>query len=150
MISRISTAVAERGTAAKLVGTLGVLAAAATVAGLGTYGDFTTTEPVDARVDAGGLSIELDVTAGGTTVPFSSASMLPGDAERVPLDLANDGEAPLSSVTFSSVAATLAPGGVDHLPATISFPGTADEDLVGQASRIAFTFAATQRDGVAR
>jgi hypothetical protein len=205
VISRISTAVVERSTAAKLVGTLGVLAAVGAIAGLGTYGGFTDTDAVDSQVRTGVLSIDLDATAGGTTVPFSSAVMLPGDVERVLYDVVNDGEVPLSSVRFSSAAtvsspldtdrvhglqiqvqscsqpwtptgrtykcdgtrtdsytgpivmetplagaASLAPGGVDHLLATISFPDKAGDELVGQASQFSFTFTAAQRDGVAR
>ncbi|CCG01292.1 hypothetical protein [Blastococcus saxobsidens] len=59
-----------------------------------------------------------------------------------------DAAAGMTTVPFTSGA--LFPGGVDHLLASISFPETAGEDLVGQASRIAFTFTAAQRDGATR
>ncbi|TYP87229.1 hypothetical protein [Blastococcus xanthinilyticus] len=104
MNSRISSAVVPRSTAAKVVGMLGVVAAAGAVAGLGTFGGFSTSDAVDTEVRSGVLSIDLDAAAGMTTVPFSSGAMLPGDVEQVPFDLVNDGDVALSSVRFGSVA----------------------------------------------
>ena len=82
-------------------------------------------------------SIGRDAAAGMTTVPITSGATLPGDVERVPFDLLNDGDVPLSSV-------------VDHLPTTVSFPGTAGSDLACRAGRMVVTFTAAQRDGAAR
>lgn len=47
-------------------------------------------------------------------------------------------------------AASLRAGRVDHLLATLEFPGTAGNALQGQVSDLSFTFTATQRDGAAR
>ncbi|MGY1846770.1 MULTISPECIES: hypothetical protein [unclassified Blastococcus] len=47
-------------------------------------------------------------------------------------------------------AASLRPGGVDHLLTTVSFPSTAGDELRRQSSTFTFTFTATQRDGAAR
>lgn len=47
-------------------------------------------------------------------------------------------------------AASLAPGKVDHLLATVDFPSTAGEELQNQVSQLAFRFTAVQRDGTAR
>ncbi|MCZ2858507.1 hypothetical protein [Blastococcus sp. VKM Ac-2987] len=206
MTSRTGTALARQGTAAKVVATLAVVAAAGAVAGLGTFGGFSASESVDTAVGTGVLSIGLDAAAAGTaSVPFTGGRMLPGDVARVPFDLVNDGDVPLAAVTFSSVArrsspldtdrvnglqlrvqscsqdwsataggytcagdvtdsyagpivmreplsgaAGLAPGGVDHLLATITFPTTAGDELRGRSSALTFTFTATQRDGAAR
>ncbi len=47
-------------------------------------------------------------------------------------------------------AASVAPGEVDHLLATVDFPSTAGEELQNQVSQLAFRFTAVQRDGAAR
>ncbi|MCF6737347.1 hypothetical protein [Blastococcus sp. KM273129] len=200
-----TTTVARQGVAAKVVGTVAVLAAAGAVAGLGTLGGFTASDSVDTEVRTGALSIRLDAAAGTTSVPFSGGAMMPGDVEQVAFDLRNDGDVPLASVGFASVArvsslldtdrvdglqmdvescsrpwtkagaswtcggtvtgfyagpivmdealegaASLRPGGVDHLLATVSFPSTAGDALRQQTSTFTFTFSAVQRDGAAR
>lgn len=200
-----TTTVAHRGVAAKVVGTVAVLAAAGAVAGLGTLGGFTTSDTVDTEVATGVLSIRLDAAAGTTSVPFSGGAMMPGDVEQVAFDLRNDGDVPLASVGLGSVArvsslldtdrvdglqmdvescsqpwakvgaawtcggtvtgfysgpivmdgtlegaASLRPGGVDHLLTTVSFPSSAGDELKRQSSTFTFTFSAVQRDGAAR
>src|SRR5688500_11204203 len=58
--ARTSGAKRRHTTAAKLVGTAGVLGVAATIAGLSTFGGFTdSTTPVDTRVDSAVLSIDV-------------------------------------------------------------------------------------------
>ncbi len=47
-------------------------------------------------------------------------------------------------------AASVTPGGVDHLLATVEFPGNAGNEMEGQTSQLAFTFTAVQRGGTAR
>ncbi|WP_116451177.1 hypothetical protein [Blastococcus litoris] len=47
-------------------------------------------------------------------------------------------------------AASLQPGQVDHLLATIDFPTTAGEAHENKVSQLAFAFTAVQRDGAAR
>jgi len=101
-----TTSTAGRPSAVKVVGSIVVVGAAAAVAGLGTFGGFTSsTSAVDAGVDTGVLSI--DVSAAGTTapVPVTTASMLPGDVGYFPMDLRNGGDVDLSSVTLGSSAA---------------------------------------------
>ena len=47
-------------------------------------------------------------------------------------------------------AASLTPGRVDHLLATIDFPSTAGDAHKNKVSELAFRFTAVQRDGAAR
>ena len=62
MSIRTDAASARRSSVTKAVASLGVLAAAAAVAGLGSFGAFTdSTTPVQADVDTGVLSINLTV-----------------------------------------------------------------------------------------
>jgi len=95
----------RRRSTGKVVGSIVVVGAAAAVAGLGTFGSFTdSTSAVDAGMDTGVLSI--DVSAAGTTapVPVTTANMLPGDVNYLPMDLRNGGDVGLSSLTLGSSA----------------------------------------------
>jgi hypothetical protein len=194
------------GRARRVAASLGVISAAAAVAGMSTFGEFTgSTAPVDTSVDSGVVSIALTPAANTATVPFSPGGLLPGDTMAQPFDLRNDGNVAWSSVSFTSSAlvssvldtdevnglqirvescpqswtvagtgytcagevttfysgpivlekvlpnaASLEPGRTDHLLATISLPETAGNALKSQASRLAFSFTAVQRDSGAR
>ena len=97
------TRLANSSTARKVVGSLGVLGTAAAVAGLGTFGGFTdSTTPVATTIQSGTLSI--DVSQQGYAVPVSTAGFLPGDSMTRAVNLVNDGNSPLGSVTLTSTA----------------------------------------------
>jgi hypothetical protein len=97
-----ATTTVRRGSATKLVASAGVLAAAVAVAGLGTLGGFTdSTAPVDASVETGVVSI--DVAAAGST-NFEGGMLMPGDSRTQLLDLVNDGDTALGSVSMSTYA----------------------------------------------
>ena len=95
--------VTDSSTARKVVGSLGVLGTAAAVAGMGTFGGFTdSTTPVATTIQSGTLSIDLSQQ--GYAVPVTTAGFLPGDSLTRAVNLVNDGNSPLGSVTLSSVA----------------------------------------------
>ena len=95
--------IASSSTARKVVGSLGVLGTAAAVAGMGTFGGFTdSTAPVATTIQSGTLSIDL--TQQGYSVPVTTAGFLPGDSLTRAVNLVNDGNSPLGSVTLSSTA----------------------------------------------
>jgi hypothetical protein len=95
----------RRSTAAQIVGTVGVLGVAATIAGLGTLGNFTdSTAPVDTTVDTGVLSIDVADAGDSLAMPFGGGLILAGDSRSYRLDLVNDGDSALSSVTMTSRA----------------------------------------------
>ena len=97
------TRIATSSTARKVVGSLGVLGTAAAVAGLGTFGNFTdSTTPVATTIQSGTLSIDLSQQ--GAAVPVSTTGFLPGDSITRAVNLVNDGNAALGSVTLSSAA----------------------------------------------
>src|SRR3954453_2686304 len=86
-------------TARKVVGSLGVLGAAAAVAGMGTFGSFTdSTTPVATTIQSGTLSI--DVSQQGVGVPVTTTGFVPGDSMTRAVNLVNDGNAALGSVTL--------------------------------------------------
>jgi hypothetical protein len=98
------TPTSGRVTAARIIASLGVLGATAAIATLGTFGTFTdTTAPIDTAVDSGVVSIDL-AQAGAGLVPFTGGQMLPGDSRTFPVDLVNNGNTALSSVTLGSWA----------------------------------------------
>jgi predicted ribosomally synthesized peptide with SipW-like signal peptide len=93
----------ESPTARKVVGSLGVLGAAAAVAGMGTFGSFTdSTTPVATTIQSGTLSI--DVSQQGYAVPVTTTGFVPGDSLTRAVNLVNDGNAALGSVTLNSTA----------------------------------------------
>jgi hypothetical protein len=95
--------VTDSSTARKVVGSLGVLGTAAAVAGMGTFGGFTdSTTPVATTIESGTLSINLSQQ--GYAVPVTTAGFLPGDSITRAVNLVNDGNSALGSVTLSSVA----------------------------------------------
>ena len=96
---------ARRSAAAKVVGSLGVLSAAAAVAGLGAFGSFTdSSTPVVVTTQAGVVSVDLTAADGGASVPLAFGSMVPGSSARQAVNLVNDGTSALSSVSLASKA----------------------------------------------
>ncbi|HEY0401112.1 MAG TPA: TasA family protein, partial [Blastococcus sp.] len=90
--------------ARKVVGSLGVIGAAAAVAGMGTFGTFTdSSTPVATTIQSGTLSI--DVTQQGFTVPVTTSNFVPGDSLTRAVNLVNDGSSALGSVTLASTVA---------------------------------------------
>ena len=90
-------------TAARIVGTVGVLGVAAAVAGMATFGNFTyTSGPIDTQVQGGVLSIDLAHAGDGLTMPFGGGLFLPGDSRGWRVDLVNNGDTALSSVSLTS------------------------------------------------
>ena len=105
MTARTRGARRRHNTAAKIVGTVGVLGVAATIAGLNTFGSFTdSTTPVGTQVDTGVLSIDVADAGDALSMPFSGGLMLAGDSRGYRLDLVNNGNVSRSGVTMTSRA----------------------------------------------
>jgi hypothetical protein len=104
MSTKIST-LAASSTARKVVGSLGVIGAAAAVAGMGTFGSFTdSATPANTTID----TATLDINAGavGASIPVTTAGFVPGDSLTRAVDLVNSGTAPLGSVFLNTSVAT--------------------------------------------
>ena len=96
---------AHRSTAARVAGSLGVVVAAAAVAGLGVFGTFTdSTTPAAVSIDNGVVSVALAAAGGGASVPLQFGSLLPGSSVTKAIDLVNDGTSALSSVSLATKA----------------------------------------------
>jgi predicted ribosomally synthesized peptide with SipW-like signal peptide len=104
MSTKIST-IASSSTARKVVGSLGVIGAAAAVAGMGTFGSFTdSSTPVATTIQSGTLNI--DVTQQGFAVPVTTAGFVPGDSLTRAVNLVNSGNVALGSVTLNTTVTT--------------------------------------------
>jgi len=103
MSTTTTRSIADNATARKVVGSLAIIGTAAAVAGMGTFGSFTSsTTPVNTTIQSGSLSINVSQT--GYAVPVTTAGFLPGDSLTRAVTLINDGSAALGSISFSSVA----------------------------------------------
>ncbi|MGY2065319.1 TasA family protein [Blastococcus sp. SYSU DS0619] len=100
------TATTAGSTARKVVGSLGVIGAAAAVAGLGTFGSFTDSTSVDTTISSGTVSIDLAKT--GSAIPVTTTNFVPGDTLTRAVTLKNDGSAPLAAVNVSATTTTAA------------------------------------------
>ncbi|MGY1823918.1 TasA family protein [Geodermatophilus sp. SYSU D00079] len=92
-------------TARKIVGSLGVIGAAAAVAGLGTFGAFTdSTTPVSTEVTAG--KVDINLATAGATIPVTTTGFVPGDSLSRAVTLSNDGDSALASVDLAVTTST--------------------------------------------
>jgi hypothetical protein len=103
--STASTTQTRRRSAASVLGAIAAVGVAAAVAGLGTFGDFTeSTAPVNTTVNTGVVSIALSQAGDTGILPFAGGQMLAGDSRTHLVDLVNDGNTALGSVTLKSWA----------------------------------------------
>jgi hypothetical protein len=96
----------------KVVGSLAIVGAAAAVAGLGTFGNFSdSSTPINTTVATGTLSIDVAQPGGVIAIPVTTNNFVPGDSITRAINLVNDGGADLGSVNLSSTL-TSAPSNV--------------------------------------
>ena len=94
-------------TTRKVVGSLAIAGTAAAVAGLGTYGSFTSsTTPVATGVGTGTVAISLAQPNGAYTIPASTTGFVPGDSMTRAVTLTNTGTQALSNISLGSTAGT--------------------------------------------
>ncbi|GAB3349303.1 TasA family protein [Modestobacter lapidis] len=92
-------------TARKVIGSLGIIGAAAAVAGLGTFGTFTdSTAPLNATVNTGTLSINLNPANDTGTLTMAANNFVPGDSLSRSVTLVNDGTANFGALNLTSTA----------------------------------------------
>ena len=104
MSTRIATLTASS-TARKVVGSLGVVAAAATVAGMGTFGTFTdSTTPLTTTISTG--TVDIDLSGPAVSVPVNADNFVPGDSVTGIVDLSNIGTSALGSVSLTTTSST--------------------------------------------
>jgi len=98
---------AARSTAQKLLATVAVLGAAASIAGLGTYATWTSTTSQNQSISSGTVTIALGATGAATNrLNIGATALAPGDTIQRSVDLLNSGTLDLASVTLTTTAPT--------------------------------------------
>lgn len=99
------TAIRLRSRTAGVLGSVALLAAAAAVSGLATFGNFADSTSTTTAVQSGVLSLDVGVPGGlRHVIPAAVEGMTPGYSLTRPLNLINDGGLALSSVRLASTA----------------------------------------------
>ena len=92
-------------TTTKLIATLAILGAAASIAGLGTYATFTSTTSQSHAISSGTVTIALGATGASTNrLNIGASALAPGDTIQRSVDLTNSGTLDLASVTLTTTA----------------------------------------------
>jgi spore coat-associated protein N len=98
---------AARSTTQKLLATVAVLGAAASIAGLGTYATWTSTTSQNQSISSGTVTIALGATGASTNrLNVNASALAPGDTVQRSVDLTNSGSIDLASVTLTTTAPT--------------------------------------------
>lgn len=94
-----------RGTAVKLLASLSVVGSAAAVAGLGTFGTFTSTTSASQTVASGTVVVALGSTGASTNrLTVNASGLVPGDTVQRSFDLSNTGTEDFASVALTTTA----------------------------------------------
>ena len=97
---------AARPTVHKLLATVAVLGAAASIAGLGTYATWTSTTSQSHSISSGTVTIALGSTGAATNrLDVGASGVAPGDTIQRSVDLTNSGSIGLSGVSLTTTAA---------------------------------------------
>lgn len=92
-----------KSTSSKVLASAALLAAAAGVAGMGTYGGFTASTSASAAVDAATVTL---TGADAGTLSIQAAKVIPGDTMERTLKLINGGTLDLTAITLTTTAAS--------------------------------------------
>jgi spore coat-associated protein N len=96
---------AARPTVHKLLATVAVLGAAASIAGLGTYATWTSTTSQNHTISSGTVTIALGATGAATNrLNVGASALAPGDTVQRSVDLTNSGSIDLAGVTLTTTA----------------------------------------------
>jgi predicted ribosomally synthesized peptide with SipW-like signal peptide len=92
-------------TSKKLLATVAIIGAAASIAGLGTYATFTSTTSQSHTVTTGIVTIALGATGAATNrLNIGASALAPGDTIQRSVDLTNSGSLDLASITLTTTA----------------------------------------------
>jgi predicted ribosomally synthesized peptide with SipW-like signal peptide len=89
----------------KLIATIAIVGAAASIAGLGTYANFTSSTSQSHTISSGTVTIALGATGASTNrLNIGASGLAPGDTIQRSVDLTNSGSLDLASVTLTTTA----------------------------------------------
>jgi spore coat-associated protein N len=104
MTRRLGWASAQR---RKLLVSLAVISAAASIAGLGTFATFTSSTSASQSVSSGTVTIALGATGASTNrLTVGASNIAPGDTIQRSVDLIDSGSIDLASITLTTSATT--------------------------------------------
>jgi spore coat-associated protein N len=104
MTRRLGWASAQR---RKLLLSLAVISAAASIAGLGTFATFTSSTSASQSVSSGTVTIALGATGASTNrLTVGASNIAPGDTIQRSVDLIDSGSIDLASITLTTDATT--------------------------------------------
>src|SRR5438876_710375 len=92
-------------TSGKVLASLALVGTAAAVAGMGTYGAFTSTTSASTAVTSGTVSIALGANGAANRLSVAATGVVPGDTIQRAVTLTNgSGNQNLASVTLTTAA----------------------------------------------
>lgn len=108
-MARTTPRISIKSTSGKVLASVALLGVAASVAGLGTYGSFTSTTSASETVTAGSVDVQLG-TAGtaANRLNVAASGVVPGDSIQRVATLTNAGNQNFGGVTLSTTATTTA------------------------------------------
>jgi predicted ribosomally synthesized peptide with SipW-like signal peptide len=90
----------------KLLASLAVLGAAASIAGLGTFATFTSSTSASQTVSSGTVTIGVGAPGPANRLTVGASNVAAGDTIQRAFDLSNTGSIDLASTSFSTAATT--------------------------------------------
>lgn len=96
--------IALKTTASKIIASVALVGTAAAVAGLGTYGAFTSTTSASQAVTSGTVNIALATAGVDNTLSVPVTGLLPGDKVEKLVKLSNTGNSALNNITLDTSA----------------------------------------------
>ncbi|HEY7257459.1 MAG TPA: TasA family protein [Gaiellales bacterium] len=88
----------------KLLVSLAIVAAAASIAGLGTFATFTSSTSASQNVSSGTVTIALGAPGPANRLTVGASNIAPGDTIQRSVDLINSGSIDLSGITLTTNA----------------------------------------------
>ena len=86
----------------KVFGSIAVLGAAASIAGLGTYASFTSSTSASQSISSGTVSIALGASGAANRLSVAASNLVPGDTVQRAVDLTSTSSDPLGSVSLQT------------------------------------------------
>ncbi|HVN59678.1 MAG TPA: TasA family protein [Gaiellaceae bacterium] len=93
----------------RILGSIAVLGAAASLAGLGTFATFTSSTSASQTIQSGTVSITLGATGPANRLTIGASNVVPGDTIERAVDLVNNGGAGADDLSAIQLTTTAAP-----------------------------------------
>lgn len=94
-----------KSTSGKILASAALIGATASVAGLGTYGAFTSTTSASESVASGTVEVALGASGAANRLSVGASGLIPGDTVQRAVTLTNQGTQNLSAVGLTTTAA---------------------------------------------